>query len=143
MNLKLKIKFLFLTKNYNSLKKLIVEKENVINYLDAKEIEMLLEYAAKNEEFILFNTLLLDIIEKNSQMSNLLVDKYIKKYLKVFFHNLIFLYSIANIMSKDPERFSEEIKQIQKFILEEPLSDITIYIHTLNGYYNKAWKIEY
>ena len=137
MNLKFKIKFYFLTKNYTKLKKLIVENENTITYLEEKEIEELLEYAAKNQEFMLFNTLLLDMARETSEIKQALADKYIKKYLKMFFNNLIFLYSIANMMANDPERYKEEISEIKKFILTEPLTEITIYIHTLNGFYSK------
>lgn len=137
MNIKLKIKFYFLTKNYNKLKRLIVENESAIIYLEEKEIEELLNYAAKNREFILFNTLLLDIANESSEIKQALADKYIKKYLKSFLNNLIFLYSIANMMANDPKRYKEEIDEIKKFILTEPLTEITIYIHTLNGFYNK------
>lgn len=136
MNLKLKVKFYFFTKNYQALKKLLAEQEEAAKYLNEKEEEELLEYATKNGEFILFS-ILLNEMTKDLDASNK-ADHYIKKYLKAFYHNLVFLYTIASILSKNPFRYSDEIEKIKKYILSQPLNEITVYIHTLNGFYNEG-----
>ena len=55
----------------------------------------------------------------------------------MFFHNFVFLYSIANMISKNPTKYQEEINEIKAFILISPLNEITVYIHNLEGFYSK------
>ena len=135
--MKIRIKFFFLTKDFEKIKNLIVKNENALKYLDEKEIETLLDYAAVKQDFILFNTILLDMSKEKTEIKQALDDKDIKNYLPLFFSNLVFLYSIANMMSSDPQRYAEQINQIKHYILATPLTEISIYIHVLNGFYDE------
>lgn len=137
MNIKIKIKFYLFTKNYLKLKRIIVENENALKYLNEKDVEQLLEYAANTKDFMLFNTILLDISDEKSATKQEVADKYIKKYLPTLFHNPIFLYSVASIISKNYEKYPKEIKLITNFISTSPLNNIFIYIHNLDGFYTE------
>lgn len=75
--------------------------------------------------------------KEKSEIKQAIADKYIKKYLPLFFSNLVFLYSIANMMSSDPQRYVEQINQIKHYILATPLTEISIYIHVLNSFYDE------
>ena len=137
MNLKLKIKFYYLTKNYQKLKQLIVDDEASLKYLNDMQINEILKYAVANEEYILFYTLLQSLTDDAILSHQELAHEYIKSYYHKFFHNPIFLYGIASIMARNPEQYKKEIATINEDIINKPLSEIAIYIHNLNGFRNE------
>ena len=137
MNLKLKIKFYYLTKNYQKLKQLIVDDEASLKYLNDMQINEILKYAVANEEYILFYTLLQSLTDDAILSHQELANEYIKSYYHKFFHNPIFLYGIASIMARNPEQYKKEIATINEDIINKPLSEIAIYIHNLNGFRNE------
>lgn len=138
MNLKLRIKLCFFKHDYEQLKDLIVWNENTIEYLNIKEIKLLFEYAKNNHELILLNTLLNRLSQKElSKEYEELIASYLNAFLPIALENPVFLYSIASMMSKKKEIYKEQIEQIKNYIFSAPLSEIAVYIHTLDGFYEK------
>ena len=134
MNLKLRIKLCFFKHDYEQLKDLIVWNENTIEYLNIKEIKLLFEYAKNNHELILLNTLLNRLSQKElSKEYEELIASYLNAFLPIALENPVFLYSIASMMSKKKEIYKEQIEQIKNYIFSAPLSEIAVYIHTLDG----------
>ena len=138
MNLKLRIKLCFLKHDYEQLKEIIVWNENGVNYLNIKELKILLEYAKANQELILLNTLLNCLIKSplDKEYEDL-IESYLNDFLQVALENPVFLYSVASMMSKKKDIFKKQIEEIKKYILNVPLSEITVCIHTLDGFYEK------
>ena len=91
MFLKMKIKYLFIIRDYECLKKLIVLHDEIIKYLNDKEIEELLNFAVKEKEIILFNALLIFISESKKDG---IVQNNVSYYLQRALENPIFLYSL-------------------------------------------------
>lgn len=137
MFLKMKIKYLFIIRDYECLKKLIVLHDEIIKYLNDKEIEELLNFAVKEKEIILFNALLIFISESKKDG---IVQNNISYYLQRALENPIFLYSLSRYLSQNSKEYLWEIEKIKQNLSEKPLSEITIYILSLPGFYDK--KIE-
>lgn len=137
MFLKMKIKYLFIIRDYECLKKLIVLHDEIIKYLNDKEIEELLNFAVKEKEIILFSALLIFISESKKDG---IVQNNVSYYLQRALENPIFLYSLSRYLSQNSKEYLWEIEKIKQNLSEKPLSEITIYILSLPGFYDK--KIE-
>lgn len=134
MFLKMKIKYLFIIRDYERLKRLIVLHDEIIKYLNDREIEELLNFAVKEKEIILFNTLLIFITENKKDG---IVKNNISYYLQSALENPIFLYSLSRYLSLNSKEYLAEIQKIKRVLSDKPLSEITIYILSLPGFYDK------
>ena len=133
----IKLKVYFLTKNYDKIKEQITQNEEIVLKLDRSQLQKILEYTKKNQEWILLSTILRVIIKGgNNQIDDSILEPYIDYFVDFSLKNLVFLYSIAITLSNDPEKYQKQINKIQAFRLNHELSEITIFIQSLNGFYS-------
>ena len=137
MNTKLKIKLYFLTKNYDALKDLVVDNEETIKLFNKKEIENLLNFSLVKKEIILPLAILNDLILNNTQeFSEKEIIDYLNTFLPIVLANTVLLYNFANILSTNPKKYTDIISKIKEHNLNNELTEITIYILSLDGFYD-------
>lgn len=137
MNTKLKIKLYFLTKNYDALKDLVVDNEEAIKLFNKKEIENLLNFSLVKKEIILPLAILNDLVLNNTQeFSEKEIVDYLNTFLPIVLANPVLLYNFANILSTNPKKYTDIISKIKEHNLNNELTEITIYILSLDGFYD-------
>lgn len=139
METKLKVKLLFIIRDFYKIGNQIKEEESIIDDLSIHELESILKYAQKAQDEMLTSIILKRLVKTNSSKLEERLNKYLYEFFEMALSKPIFLYQVAQIFSYNPNKYVKEIETIKKNILNRKSTQITICINFLNGFYSEKF----